>query len=66
MNWACPQVGFAGIDDPYLALLYVNPAHYCRGIGRALLRHWLARLSEDASVQACGNNEAALSPEGAG
>lgn len=53
-------VGFAGIDAPYLAWLYVDPAHYRRGIGRALLRHCLARLGEDAWTMACGNNEAAL------
>jgi ribosomal protein S18 acetylase RimI-like enzyme len=53
-------VGFAGIDDPYLAWLYVDPAHYRRGIGRALLRHCLARLGEDAWTQACGNNHAAI------
>ena len=53
-------VGFAGIDEPYLAWLYVDPAHYRLGIGRALLRHCLARLGEDAWTQACGNNEAAL------
>ncbi len=53
-------VGFAGIDDPYFAWLYVDPAHYRRGIGRALLRHCLALLSEDAWTQACGNNEAAI------
>lgn len=53
-------VGFAGVDEPYLAWLYVDPAHYRRGIGRALLRHCLARLDEDAWTQACGNNEAAL------
>ena len=53
-------VGFAGIDDPYLAWLYIDPAHYRRGIGRALLRHCLARLGDDAWTQACGNNEAAL------
>ena len=53
-------VAFAGIDEPYLAWLYVDPAHYRLGIGRALLRHCLARLDEDAWTQACGNNEAAL------
>jgi GNAT superfamily N-acetyltransferase len=53
-------VGFAGIDEPYLAWLYVDPVHYRRGIGRALLRHCLARLSEDAWTRACGNNDAAL------
>ncbi len=53
-------VGFAGIDDPYFAWLYVDPAHYRRGIGRALLKHCLARLGADAWTRACGNNEAAL------
>lgn len=53
-------VGFAGIDDPYLAWLYVDPAHYRRGIGRALLRHCLERLGDDAWTQACGNNEPAI------
>jgi GNAT superfamily N-acetyltransferase len=53
-------VAFAGIDDPYLAWLYVDPSHYRRGIGRALLRHCVERLSLDAWTQACGNNEAAI------
>ena len=53
-------VAFAGIDEPYLAWLYVDPARYRRGIGRALLRHCLDRLSEDAWTQACGNNEPAI------
>ena len=53
-------VGFAGIDEPYLAWLYVDPAHYRRGIGRALLRHCMARLGDDAWTQACGNNQSAL------
>ena len=53
-------VGFAGIDEPYLAWLYVDPTYYRRGIGRALLQHCMARLSDDAWTQACGNNEPAL------
>jgi ribosomal protein S18 acetylase RimI-like enzyme len=53
-------VGFAGIDAPYLAWLYVDPAHYRRGIGRSLLRHCLSRMGADAWTRACGNNEAAL------
>lgn len=53
-------VGFAGVDEPYLAWLYVDPAYYRRGLGRALLRHCLARLGEDAWTNACGNNHAAL------
>ena len=53
-------VGFGGVDDPYLAWLYVDPAYYRRGIGRALLRHCIARMSDDAWTRACGNNTAAL------
>ncbi len=53
-------IGFGGIDDPYLAWLYVDPAHYRLGIGRALLRHGLDRLGDDAWTRACGNNTAAL------
>ena len=39
-------LGFAGIDEPYLAWLYVDPAYYRLGIGLALLRHCGERLSE--------------------
>jgi ribosomal protein S18 acetylase RimI-like enzyme len=52
--------GFAGIDVPYLAWLYVDPDRYRRGIGRALLRHCLARLDADAWTIACGNNTPAI------
>jgi len=53
-------VAFAGIDPPYLAWLYVDPAHTRCGIGRALLKHCLARLGEDAWTLSCGNNHAAI------
>ncbi|RKY18311.1 MAG: GNAT family N-acetyltransferase [Planctomycetota bacterium] len=53
-------IGFAGIDAPYLDWLYVDPASYRRGVGRALLRHCLARMGRDAWTLACGNNTAAL------
>lgn len=53
-------VGFAGVDDPYVAWLYVDPEYYRRGIGRALLRHCLDHVSKDAWTLACGNNTAAL------
>lgn len=59
-QWGEEVVGFAGVDDPYLAWLYVDPAHYRRGIGRALLKHCLDLLGKDAWTQACGNNEAAI------
>jgi GNAT superfamily N-acetyltransferase len=53
-------VGFAGIDEPFFAWLYVDPAFYGRGIGRALLRHCLELLGEDAWTLACGNNDRAI------
>jgi GNAT superfamily N-acetyltransferase len=53
-------VGFAGVDDPYLAWLYVDPAQYRRGIGRALLTHCLDRAQDDAWTLACGHNTPAL------
>lgn len=54
-------VGFAGTDAPYLAWLYVDPAYYRRGIGRALLRRCCDRLGADAWALSCGNNSAAIS-----
>ena len=53
-------VGFTGIDKPYFAWLYVDPAHYGSGIGRTLLRHCLERLGKDAWTMTCGNNERAI------
>jgi GNAT superfamily N-acetyltransferase len=53
-------VGFAGIDTPYLAWLYVQPSHYRQGIGHALLKHSLERLGDDAWAITCGNNTGAL------
>ena len=53
-------VGFVGFDPPYLAWLYVDPAHYRNGLGRILLRHRLASLGEDAWTQSCGNNTPAI------
>ena len=53
-------IAFAGIDVPYLAWMYVDPAHYREGTGRALLRHCMTRLGDDAWTLACGANQAAL------
>lgn len=40
-------VGFAAYDDGELTWLYVDPARYRRGVGRALLRHALAEAGGD-------------------
>jgi ribosomal protein S18 acetylase RimI-like enzyme len=41
-------VGFVGVDDKYLAWLYVDPGHYGRGIGRELLRIGIREIGEGA------------------
>ena len=53
-------IAFAGTEGAYLAWLYVDPAHYRRGIGRALLRHCMARLQGEAGTLACGNTRRAI------
>jgi ribosomal protein S18 acetylase RimI-like enzyme len=44
-------VGFAALADSELTWLYVDPAHYRRGVGRALLRHALA--ADDSEYVEC-------------
>ena len=56
-----PEVAaFVAVDGSYLAWLYVDPAHYRKGLGRALLRFALERLGPKAWTISCGNNEPAL------
>lgn len=53
--------GFAAYDDGELTWLYVDPARYRRGVGRALLRHALAEVSgEDVVTTVLDGNPAAL------
>jgi ribosomal protein S18 acetylase RimI-like enzyme len=50
------MLGFVGVDGGCVAWLYVHPKHHRRGIGRALLRHALARAGEDAwTITAAAN-----------
>lgn len=52
-------VGFAGVDDKYLAWLYVDPAHYGKGIGRELLRIGIREIGEGAwTIVLDGNHNA--------
>ena len=52
-------VGFVGVDDKYLAWLYVDPAQYGKGIGRELLRISLAQIGERAwTIVLDGNRKA--------
>jgi ribosomal protein S18 acetylase RimI-like enzyme len=52
--------GFVALDGDEITWLYVDPAHYRRGIGRALLRHALAHTGECAEVTVLDGNPAAL------
>ena len=52
-------VGFVGVDDKYLAWLYVDPAQYGKGIGRELLRIGLEQIGERAwTIVLDGNRKA--------
>jgi ribosomal protein S18 acetylase RimI-like enzyme len=51
--------GFVGVDEKYLAWLYVDPDHYGKGIGRELLRIGLREIGEGAwTVVLAGNHKA--------
>ena len=41
-------VGFVGMDESYLAWLYVDPEYYGRGIGRRLLRLAIRLIGSEA------------------
>jgi len=41
-------VGFVGIDDDYLAWLYIDPEYYGRGIGRHLLQLAVREIGPNA------------------
>ena len=53
-------VGFVGVDDKYLAWLYVDPAHYGQGIGRELLRIGLREIGEGAWTIVLDGNHSAI------
>jgi ribosomal protein S18 acetylase RimI-like enzyme len=52
--------GFVALDGDEITWLYVDPAHYRQGAGRALLRHALARAGDRAEVTVLDGNPAAL------
>ena len=54
-------VGFVGVDDDYLAWLYVNPTHYGKGVGRELLRIGLREIGGDAWTIVLDGNQRAIS-----
>ena len=52
-------VGFVGVDDKYLAWLYVDPQHYGKGLGRELLRIGLGEIGKGAwTIVLAGNQKA--------
>jgi ribosomal protein S18 acetylase RimI-like enzyme len=53
-------VGFVGIDKDYLAWLYVDPAHFGRGIGRELLRMGVREIGEGAWTKVLMGNKRAI------
>jgi ribosomal protein S18 acetylase RimI-like enzyme len=52
--------GFVALDDDEVTWLYVDPARYRRGIGRALLRHAVASAGPRVEVTVLDGNPAAL------
>ena len=54
-------VGFVGVDDKYLAWLYVDPAYYHQGIGRRLLQKGLDIIGSGAWTIVLDGNEKAIS-----
>src|SRR5262245_52141417 len=51
--------GFVGVDDKYLAWLYVDPSQYGKGIGHQLLNFALQQIGEQAwTIVLAGNLKA--------
>ena len=53
-------IGFVGVDDDYLAWLYVDPSHYGKGIGRELLRIGIREICEGAWTIVLDGNKKAI------
>ena len=54
-------IGFVGVDDDYLAWLYIDPAHDGKGVGRELLRIGLREIGGNAWTIALDGNHKAIS-----
>ena len=60
---ACEEekvVGFVGVDEDYLAWLYVDPDHYGKGIGRELLRIGIREIGEGVWTIVLDGNKKAI------
>jgi ribosomal protein S18 acetylase RimI-like enzyme len=53
-------VGFVGVDDKYLAWLYIDPDYYSKGIGRELLRIAIRQIGEGAWTIVLDGNHSAI------
>ena len=53
-------VGFVGVDEKYLAWLYVDPDHYGEGIGRKLLQIGVETIGPGAWTIVLHNNKPAI------
>jgi ribosomal protein S18 acetylase RimI-like enzyme len=53
-------VGFVGVDEDYLAWLYVDPPHYGKGIGRELLRIGIREIGAGAWTIVLDGNKSAI------
>ena len=54
-------VGFVGVDDKYLAWLHIDPDHYGKGIGRALLKIAIREIGAGAWTIVLDGNQKAIS-----
>ena len=54
-------VGFVGVDEKYLAWLYIDPSHYGRGIGRELLKISIREIGTGAWTIVLDGNQKAIS-----
>jgi ribosomal protein S18 acetylase RimI-like enzyme len=54
-------IGLVGVDDDYLAWLYVDPSHYRKGIGRELLRIGIREIGDYAWTIVLDGNHKAIS-----
>jgi ribosomal protein S18 acetylase RimI-like enzyme len=52
--------GFVGVDNQYLAWLYIDPEHYGKGIGRELLRIGIRQIGKGAWTIVLDGNERAI------
>lgn len=53
-------IGFVGVDEDYIAWLYVDPGHYGKGIGRQLLRLGIREIGEGAWTVVLDGNKKAI------